>query len=71
MVFVDKATEAIAAHDRPGRICDADRLSALRYPQIETTVGSLPVVMIDVGLQRTSATSNRTRTSLHSGLVKP
>ena len=51
MVFVDKASEAIAAHDRPSGICDGDWRSALWYSQVEAAVGSLPVVMGDVGLQ--------------------
>ena len=51
MVFVDKATEAIAAHDRPSGSCEADWWSALGYPQIEASVGTLLVVMVDVSLQ--------------------
>jgi len=51
MVFVDKATEAVAAYDRPSGVCEADWWSALGYSQIETAVGSLPVVVIEIGLQ--------------------
>ena len=51
MVFVDEATEAIAAHDRSSRFCDGDWRSTLGYSQVEAAVGSLPVVMVDVGLQ--------------------
>ena len=51
VVFVDKATEAIAAHDRPSGSGDGDWRSALGYSKVETSVGSLPVVMVDVGLQ--------------------
>jgi hypothetical protein len=51
MVFVDKATEAIPAHDRPSGSGDADWWSALGYSEIEASVGTLLVVMVDVGLQ--------------------
>jgi hypothetical protein len=51
MVFVDQATKAVAAHDRPDDIWEPEWRSALGYSQVETTVGSLPVVVIDVDLQ--------------------
>jgi hypothetical protein len=51
MVFVDKATEAIAARDRPSGFHETDWRSALGYSEVETTVGSLLVVVIYVGLQ--------------------
>jgi hypothetical protein len=51
VVFVDQATEAIAAHNRPSGFCDAERRSAFRYSQIEAPVGTLSVVVIEVGPQ--------------------
>jgi hypothetical protein len=51
VVFVDKATEAVVAHDRPSGSCEAEWWSALGYSKVEAAVGSLPVVVIEVGLQ--------------------
>jgi hypothetical protein len=51
MVFVDKATEAIAAHDRPSGSGDGDWRSALGYSEIEASVRTLLVVMVEVSLQ--------------------
>jgi hypothetical protein len=51
MVFVDKATETIAAHDRPSGFCDGDWRSALGYSEVESAVGTFSVVVVDVGVQ--------------------
>jgi hypothetical protein len=51
VVFVDKATEAVAAHDRPSGSCDVGWRSALGYSEIETAVGTFSVVVIEIRLQ--------------------
>jgi hypothetical protein len=51
VVFVDKATEAVAAHDRPSGSSEADGRSAFGNSQVEAPVRSLLVVVLDVGLQ--------------------
>jgi hypothetical protein len=51
MVFVDKATEAIAAHDRPSGSFEVEWRSALGDSKVETAVGTFSVVVIDIRLQ--------------------
>jgi len=51
VVFVDKATEAIAAHDRPSGSGEAEWRSALGYSEIEASVRTFSVVVIDIRLQ--------------------
>src|ERR1019366_6067563 len=51
VVFVDKATKAVAAHDRPSGSCEADWRSALGCSEVKAAVGTFSVVVIEVGLQ--------------------
>ena len=52
---MDEATEAVAAHDRPSGSGEAEWRSALGYSEIEASVGSLLVVVVDVGPQDKAA----------------